>query len=187
MQGMASRPRSAVATRAAILEAARARFSRLGYERTTVRGIAADVGVHPSLLARYFDGKEGLFAEVAAPDLHLPDLCGLPPEQLAAEVVRVFDRLWRADGSLLPLLRASASSDTAARMLTDLFIQHVQPTVTPIVPDQPVRRGALFGAYMLGVAMMRFVVPTPPLDELTDEELAEWVAPVLARILLEPL
>src|SRR6266850_8415525 len=44
-----------------ILSAARAHFARVGYEAGTVRGIAADAGVDPSLVLHYFGSKEGLF------------------------------------------------------------------------------------------------------------------------------
>src|SRR5436189_195583 len=42
-----TRSRNAQETRADILAAARPRFGAEGYERTTLRAVAADVGVHP--------------------------------------------------------------------------------------------------------------------------------------------
>ncbi|HZC16460.1 MAG TPA: TetR family transcriptional regulator [Caulobacteraceae bacterium] len=55
------RKRDAEATRAAILEAAKARFARLGYDRTALRDIAAEAGADVALIKRYFGGKEALF------------------------------------------------------------------------------------------------------------------------------
>ena len=43
------RPRNASQTRADILSAVRRRFATEGYERTTLRAVAADVGVDPAL------------------------------------------------------------------------------------------------------------------------------------------
>ncbi|MDB5480285.1 MAG: hypothetical protein JWO83_1338 [Caulobacteraceae bacterium] len=57
------RRRDAQATRAAILEAAKAQFARLGYDRAGLREIAAEAGADVSLIKRYFGGKEGLFTE----------------------------------------------------------------------------------------------------------------------------
>ena len=57
------RRRDAQATRAAILEAAKAQFAALGYDSATLREIAAGAGVDVALVARYFGGKEGLFTE----------------------------------------------------------------------------------------------------------------------------
>ena len=59
-----SRPRNAAATRAAILDAARARFLLEAYDQVGVRQIAGDAGVDAALICRYFGGKEDLFAEV---------------------------------------------------------------------------------------------------------------------------
>ncbi|MGW7243493.1 TetR/AcrR family transcriptional regulator, partial [Streptomyces sp. NPDC054804] len=60
------RRRDAAATRRALLLAARARFTRLGYDRTTLRDVAADVGVNLALVKRYFGSKEGLFKAALA-------------------------------------------------------------------------------------------------------------------------
>jgi hypothetical protein len=45
----ATRPRNALATRAAILEAARACFTEAGYEHVGVRDVAARAGVNGAL------------------------------------------------------------------------------------------------------------------------------------------
>ncbi len=57
------RRRDAVATRAAILAAARDQFGRLGYDCTALRDIAAAAGADVALIKRYFGGKEALFTE----------------------------------------------------------------------------------------------------------------------------
>jgi AcrR family transcriptional regulator len=54
-------------TRAEIVDAARAAFAERGYDGASLRGIARDAGVDPSLVHHYFDGKAALF--VAALDL----------------------------------------------------------------------------------------------------------------------
>ena len=51
-----SRARNAAATRAAILQAARRRFAREGYDQTGLREVAADAGVDAALISRYFGG-----------------------------------------------------------------------------------------------------------------------------------
>ena len=54
-------------TRAEIVDAARAAFTERGYDGASLRSIARDAGVDPSLVHHYFDGKAALF--VAALDL----------------------------------------------------------------------------------------------------------------------
>ena len=50
-------------TRAAVLDAAQRLFAERGYRSTTVREIAEAAGVTERTFYRYFEGKEGLFAE----------------------------------------------------------------------------------------------------------------------------
>ena len=66
-------------TCADILAAARLRFGSDGYERTTLRAVAADVGVDPALVIRYFGSKQDLFAAAAEFTLDLPDLTEVAP------------------------------------------------------------------------------------------------------------
>ena len=61
-------------TKAAILKAAQQLFADQGYERATVRDIAARAAIDPAMVIRYFGSKEGLFAQATAFDLKLPDL-----------------------------------------------------------------------------------------------------------------
>lgn len=61
---LCSRPRNAAATRAAILDAANARFLAESYDQVGMRDIARDVGVDPALISRYFGSKEDLFGSV---------------------------------------------------------------------------------------------------------------------------
>ncbi|MEV4173421.1 helix-turn-helix domain-containing protein [Nonomuraea sp. NPDC049709] len=75
---------SAEATRQALLEAVRARFIRLGYDRTTLRDVAADVGVNLALIKRYFDSKEGLFKAALASASRFPGGDDRFPENRAA-------------------------------------------------------------------------------------------------------
>lgn len=75
--GMATkRPRNAAQTRADILAAARRRFATEGYEGTTLRAVAADVGVDAALVIRYFGSKKDLFATAVEFTIELPDLSG---------------------------------------------------------------------------------------------------------------
>jgi AcrR family transcriptional regulator len=63
LERVAPRKRNAEATRAALLEAAKAQFAALGYDSATLREIAATAGADVALIKRYFGGKEGLFTE----------------------------------------------------------------------------------------------------------------------------
>jgi len=63
MSGRPARRRDAEATRAAILDAAKQAFARNGFDKTSLRQIAADAGIDVALINRYFGGKAPLFTE----------------------------------------------------------------------------------------------------------------------------
>ena len=90
------RPRNAAQTQADILSAARRRFATEGYEPTTLRAIAADVGVDAALVSRYFGSKQDLFATATEFRIDLPDLAGAAPEDIPGMVC------WRRPHSILP-------------------------------------------------------------------------------------
>ncbi|MFE3731506.1 helix-turn-helix domain-containing protein, partial [Nocardia sp. NPDC059154] len=52
-------------TEARILAAAGRLFAESGYDRTTIRAVAAEADTDPALVMRYFGSKENLFAQVA--------------------------------------------------------------------------------------------------------------------------
>ena len=60
-------------TKAAILAAARERFGAAGFQAATIRAIAADAGVDPAMVMRYYGSKDKLFAAAAEFDLRFPD------------------------------------------------------------------------------------------------------------------
>src|SRR5262245_35340822 len=105
-----SRPRDAETTRSAILTAARQRFASDGFERTTIRAVAADARIDPALVMRYFGNKEKLFAEAAAFDLRLPDLTNVPRGEIGAALVRHFLERWEEDDTFTALLRAATTN-----------------------------------------------------------------------------
>lgn len=58
-----TKTRNATNTRAAILKSAIRQFVQDGYDKAGLRAIAADAGVDPALISRYFGSKKKLFAE----------------------------------------------------------------------------------------------------------------------------
>jgi AcrR family transcriptional regulator len=62
------RERERAETRRTILEAARQMFVQQGYEGTTMRAIAAEIGYTPTAIYHHFRDKDALVAELAALD-----------------------------------------------------------------------------------------------------------------------
>jgi AcrR family transcriptional regulator len=182
-----AKPRDAEATKAAILAAARAQFGEAGFERTTIRSVAASVGVDPALVMHYFGNKARLFAEASQLDITFPDLSDVPPDRLADVLMPVFVEVWAPDGAFLSLLRAAATNRVAADALLKVFVERVAPALAAAVPDHPADRAALVGSQVLGLAMARYVLGVPPLVAMDDAALTAWLRPVLAHYLTDPM
>jgi AcrR family transcriptional regulator len=171
-------------TRAAILAAARERFAADGYERATIRAIAADAAIDPAMVMRYFGNKEKLFAAAAEFDLRLPDLSALPPEERGAALTNHFLDRWEDDESLKALLRASVTNEVAADRMRQLFAEQLGPTIAGLADANTIAtRAGLVATQALGFALCRYVLKLPPVAELTRQEAVAWLGPTITRYL----
>jgi AcrR family transcriptional regulator len=175
--------RSSEQTKAQILAAARERFAQSGFEKATIRAIAADANIDPSMVMRYFGSKDQLFAAAADFDLELPDLSGIDRDQLGAVLVDHFMNRWERDEVLIVLLRASATNAEAAQRMRALFASQLLPAVAKINPDAPDRRAALIATQTLGLALCRYVLALPPIVAMSRDEAIAWLAPTVQRYL----
>ncbi|MEU7312886.1 TetR family transcriptional regulator [Streptomyces sp. NPDC007083] len=178
-------PRRSATTRTAILEAARERFAADGYERATIRAIARDAGIDPSMVMRYYGNKEGLFAAAVAVNLDLPDPGALPRERIGHTLVAHFLRIWEGDGELTALLRVGATNEAGAQRMQRIFQEQLLPVVREIHPDpeQAPVRAALMASQLLGLGLTRYVLRLPPAVALDREEIVAWLGPTLQRYL----
>ena len=182
-------PRRSDHTRTAILDAARLRFAEQGYERTTIRAVAADAAIDPSMVMRYFGNKEQLFDAALAVDLRLPDVVGLPREQVPAALIRHFLDRWEnapAADALLVLLRSAVTNPQAAARLHDVFATQVAPLLQQLLgPELAARRAGLVASQLLGLALTRCLIRLPAATRLTPDQIVEDLSPAL-RVLLSP-
>ncbi|HEY0226457.1 MAG TPA: TetR family transcriptional regulator [Mycobacterium sp.] len=181
-----ARPRNASQTRADILAAARRRFAAEGYERTTLRAVASDVGVDAALVIRYFGCKQDLFAKAAEFAIELPDMSGVDPDEIAGILLPRFFEVWESDETFLALLRAAMTSQVAAEALRQVFATQVAPKLITATPDHPVERVEVMGAFVIGLAITRYVLVNPPIADLSRDEVSRWAAPVIRRLLVGP-
>jgi AcrR family transcriptional regulator len=177
-------PRRSDATRAAILRAARERFAADGYERATIRAIAADAGIDPSMVMRYYGNKERLFAAAAEFDLRLPDVTAIPRDRLGATLVGHFLDRWEHDESLMALLRAAVTNPAAAQRMREIFASQLAPVAARLRGDGPTRAG-LAATQMLGVALCRYVLELPPVVAMSRDQIVAWLGPTLQRYLTD--
>jgi AcrR family transcriptional regulator len=178
-------------TRAAILKAAQELFAGQGYERTTVRDIAALAAIDPAMVMRYFGSKEGLFARATAFDLRLPDLTAVTRRRIGATLIAHFLEVWegpRSTGSLTSLLRAASSNEEAAATIRTIFGGQVVPMLMQVVPPAELpARAALVSTQILGLAFARYVIKVPPVVALPRAELVRLVGPTMQRYVVGKL
>ncbi len=178
-------PRS-VATRRAILEVSRRMFSARGFERTTVRAVAAEAEIYPSMVMRYFGSKAGLFTAAATSNVEPPDLRRFPAEKRGECMVRHFVDRWEhgpEDDSLVFLLRTAVTNPQVAEQMQGNFKRLIAEPVAALGVDQADRRAGLIGTHLLGLALCRYVLRLQPIAADPVEQVIADVAPAVALAL----
>lgn len=179
------KPTKSSATKAKIEAAARRLFEDQGYERTTVRDIAAAAQIDPAMVIRYFGSKEGLFRLVAEPRLELPDLAAVDRSRLGEVLVSRFLDLWEGDegvGGMAVLLRSAASNDAAADGLRQIFARQVIPAIGAVgSPQTALLRAGLVSSQLLGLALSRYVLKLPPVTAMDRATIVREVGATIQR------
>ncbi len=189
------RPPGGTRNREAILAAAARQFAELGYDRTSMRAVAAEAGVDQALIAHYFGSKHQLF--VAATEFPL-DPAKILPQVLDGDRGTIGQRLVRTQLMLLEdpdarrrltgLVRAASSEPEAARMMREFLTREmVGPVAQALGADEPELRASLVGSQIIGLLMTRYIIELEPLASLPAERVTDLVAPTLQRYLTRPL
>ena len=173
-------------TRLRILQAARRTFAEVGYERATIRQIAAAADVDKSSVIQYFGNKQALFDEAVEWNAPVAALASDDPDQTAADYLRALLAGWSADpdGPMAVLLRTAMTSADAADRLRTLLTEQIIDVVAPTIaaPDARVR-AALLTAVLMGLASQRFLLQQPDLVAASDEEIVALLTPALRALL----
>ncbi|WP_153035283.1 TetR family transcriptional regulator [Amycolatopsis sp. YIM 10] len=174
-------------TKEVILAAARERFAKDGYERATIRAIAADARIDPSMVMRYYGNKERLFAAAAEFDLQLPALTEVPRAEVGKALIAHFLDRWENDDTLKLLLRSGATNPAAAERMQQIFASQLLPVIIMLEPpdNQFAARAGLIASQVLGLALCRYVLALPPVVDMDRAAIIAWVGPVLRRYLVE--
>lgn len=174
-------------TRAEITAAAARRFAAAGYDATSLRQVAADAGVDPALVRRFFGDKEQLFTAVASalidPARALAAVADGSPEAAGERLLRYFLSLLgdvSRPGPLLGLIRSAVTSEHAAGLMRRFLAEQVLREIAVSFPSgRPGLGAALAASQLVGLAVARYAVRLPPLTAADTEELVRAVAPVL--------
>jgi AcrR family transcriptional regulator len=174
-----------------ILKAARKLFARRGYQGATMRAIAKEAGVDPSLIVHFFGSKVNLLTEAVDwpfdPEVQMPRLLEDGRRNVGRKLAQLAIRTWDEEGTRHPvftLLRAGLTEPEAAEMLRNFMLQRLYaPLMERLGSDQPELRAALAVSQVIGVGMGRYVLKFDGLAEAKSEDVIDWLGPVLQRYL----
>lgn len=177
-------------TEAAILQAAKEQFAETGFERTTIRSVAAAASVDPALVMQHFGSKEALFAAAAkwSSDHESVLTAGrdeLPAAALADLLGKFEDGEQRE--AAIALMRSCLTHPEANRIVRDEVMCDRQAHIARVIDaDDAELRAALVGACMMGVALARYVIEIPDLAAASAEDVARVMEPVLRQLVDPP-
>jgi len=181
-------------SRDAVLSAAKKRFATEGYEKTTLRSIAQDAHVDPSMVLYLFGSKEDLFREslrlIIDPEVLVAALTGASDDDpdIGTRMVRAYLRIWETPDTAATM-RAMLQSATSNSHAHDAFRGFMQNYVLTAVSgvlgggEQARLRAMLAASQLVGAALMRYIIEVPPLATLPAEEVVALIAPTVTRYL----
>jgi AcrR family transcriptional regulator len=183
------RSRNAFATRAAILQSARAAFVRSGYDGAGVREIAEGAGVTAMMVNRYFGSKQQLFAEVleaanAEPVIATPENLGAPDRarRIAEALVAVTTPGATALDGFLILMRSASSPEATGVAKTVIEAMHQRNVSSAFAGEGAAERSAILLSLVAGLQIMRQVIGLEALASADPAKLARLLEPVVALL-----
>ncbi len=177
-------------SRTAVLDSARSLFSEKGFDRTTIRAIAAAAGVDPALVHHFFGTKDALFRATLVLPIDPDTLFGVmddhPGDEGRALVARVL-AVWaqpRVLEQFTALLRTAMSHEHAQVALRDLLTTELLRRLAERVGtvDAELRAG-LVASQLAGLALTRLIIGIDPMVEASDEQIVAAIGPTIQRYL----
>ncbi len=172
-------------TEARILDAATRAFFSAGYDRTTIRAVAAAAGVDAGLVMHYFGTKQELYRRVidAAP---VPEISGAPGQAADQILAMLAGRLASADGASLALLRSMLTNPEAA-FAASVGIARYEAQLAQAIPAADADlRAAIISAITLGITVSRHLIKSDELATADPARIIELLRPCLLSLTGQP-
>lgn len=185
------RPPGTSETREQIVISARELFAQSGFEKTSVRAVAAAAGVDSALVHHYFGTKQELFATAMDIPIDPMTIIGplreTPVEALGLKLPSLLLPLWdSALGQvLIGVLRSTLGGSDAN--LTRSFFRDIVVAELAAKVDEPPGSGTVRAEFavsqLMGIVMARYLIVLDPFASLPAEQIADTIAPNLQRYL----
>lgn len=181
-------------SREAVLAAAKVRFAAEGYEKTTLRSIADDANVDPSMVLYLFGSKADLFREalrlIIDPAALVAALSGGADDEpdIGTRMVRTYLRIWESPDtgpSMVAMLQSATSNSDAHDAFRAFMQNYVLTAVSDVLGggDEARLRAMLAASQLVGAAVLRYVMKVAPMATLSGEEMVRLLAPTVTRYL----
>jgi AcrR family transcriptional regulator len=160
----------------------------MSYEGVGVRDIAAEAGVDPALVIRYFGSKEDLFREVAAQAFGVDEFLAGGIADFPARAVELIaggeDAAYAVSGyDPLRLLLSSIGSPTAGPILAAyLDADIVKPLADALSGRHARERAAMITANIIGFVVIRIALATDGEGGLRRKALGRLLATTLGTL-----
>jgi AcrR family transcriptional regulator len=163
-------------TEARILTEARQMFAELGYDRTTIRAVAARAGVDGGLVMHYFGSKDELFSRAAMLPPDEPPTG--TPEQVAESLLSsLAKRLDDEPVASLAMLRSMLTHSEAAEGFRARAKPHLDRIGAAIPTADAELRANLLSAITHGVIVERYLLRLGPLADASPDEVIDLLRP----------
>ncbi len=178
-------------SRDAVLRAAKHRFAVEGYEKTTLRAIASDAHVDPSMVLYLFGSKAELFREslrlIIDPDVLVAAMAEGDGD-IGTRMVRTYLGIWEnpdTASSMVAMLQSATSNSDAHEAFRGFMQSYVLTAVSGVLGggEQARLRAMLAATNLVGTAILRYVMRVAPLATLPRDDVVRLVAPAVTRYL----
>ena len=175
--------------RAAILDAARAKFAAQGFGGTSMRAIARDAGVDVSLISHYFGDKAGLLvATMELPVNPIEKIASViedGPDGMAERLLHTFLSAWDPHRDVFSSMYRTTlgSGDSQAPMLQLAREVLIASLLKVLEGEDRELRAALVASQLIGMATLRYVVQMPPLTDATIDDVVRLYAPAMQALI----
>jgi AcrR family transcriptional regulator len=168
-------------TETRILTAARRLFAENGYDRTTIRSIAAAAGSDPGLVMRYFGSKEKLFAQAATIRADGP-ITG-SPEQIAELLATALgEKLADEPAAALAALRSMFTHPEAGLEVRTAMSGQQQQVAALMPGEDAVLRAGLIGALTVGAVIGRHLLQLDGLHDASPTKITALLQPLISDL-----
>jgi AcrR family transcriptional regulator len=181
-------------SRDAVLAAAKERFARDGFEKTTLRAVARDAGVDAAMVLYLFGSKTDLFREalqlIIDPTM-LADAMAGGAGTIGERLVAQYLRIWESPDTsptMAAMLQSATSNPDANEAFRGFMRDYVLTSVAGVIggDEQAKLRAMLAATSLVGTALMRYVLRIPPLADLSAADVSRLLAPTVNRYLTAP-